>query len=34
VEVQRIRDQVAERALVFQDRIKKVFDRREKPDDF
>ena len=34
MEVQQIRDQVAERALVFQDRAKKVFDRKENPDDF
>ena len=34
MEVQQIRDQVAERASVFQDRMKKIFDRKAKPDDF
>ena len=34
MEVQQIRDQVAEKASVFQDRVKKIFDRRVKPDDF
>ena len=34
VEVQQIRDQVAERASVFQDRMKNIYDRKAKPDDF
>ena len=34
MEVQQIRDQVAEKASVFQDRMKKIFDRKVKPDDF
>ena len=34
MEVHQIRDQVVERALVFQDKVKKIFDRKEKPDDF
>ena len=34
MEVQQIRDQVAERALVFQDRMKKIFDKKAKPNDF
>ena len=34
MEVQQIRDQVADKAPVFQDRIKKIFDRKAKPDDF
>ena len=34
MEVQQIRDQVADKALVFQDKVKKVFDRKTMPDDF
>ena len=34
MEVQQIRDQVADKALVFQDKVKKIFDRKEKPNDF
>ena len=34
VEVRQIRDQVADKALMFQDKVKKIFDRKEKPDDF
>jgi hypothetical protein len=34
VEVQQIRDQVADKALVFHNKVKKVFDRKEKPNDF
>ena len=34
VEVQHIRDQVADRASIFQDRMKEIFDRKAKPDDF
>ena len=34
MEVQQIRDQVVEKALVFQDRTKKVFDRKAKSNDF
>ena len=34
MEVQQIRDQVADKALVFQDKVKKIFDRKAKPDDF
>ena len=34
VEVQQIRDQVAEKAQVFQDKVKNIFDRKEKPNDF
>ena len=34
MEVQQIKDQVAKRASVFQDKMKKIFDRKAKPDDF
>ena len=34
VEVQQIRDQVADRASIFQDRVKNIFDRKANPDDF
>ena len=34
VEVQQIRDQVADKAQSFQDKVKKTFDRKAKPDDF
>ena len=34
VEVQQIRDQVVDKAQAFQDKVKKVFDRKAKPDDF
>ena len=34
MEVQQIKDQVAEKVLLFQDRMKKIFDRKVKPDDF
>ena len=34
MEVQQIRDQVAEKASVFQDKMKKIFYRKVKPDDF
>ena len=34
MEVQQISDQVVERASIFMDKIKKVFDRRANPDDF
>ena len=34
MEVQQIRDQVANKASVFQGRVKKIFNRRAKPDDF
>ena len=32
--MQQIRDQVVDKAQVFQDKVKKVFDRKEKPNDF
>ena len=34
MEVQQIREQVADKALVFQDKVKNIFDRKAKPDDF
>ena len=34
MEVQQIKDQVAEKASIFQDRIKKIFVRKAKPNDF
>lgn len=34
VEVQQIRDWVVDKAQVFQDKAKRVFDRKAKPDDF
>ena len=34
MEVQQVRDQVADKALIFQDRVKKVFDSKENPNDF
>ena len=34
MEVQQIRDQVVDKAQAFQDRVKKIFDRKTNPDDF
>ena len=34
VEVQQIRDQVVDKAQIFQDRVKKGFDMKAKPNDF
>ena len=34
VEVQQVKDQVVDKALVFQDKVKNIFDRKAKPDDF
>ena len=34
VEVQQIREGVLDKAQIFQDKMKKIFDRRAKPDDF
>ena len=34
MEVQQIKDQVADKALFFQDKVKKVFDKKAKPNDF
>ena len=34
MEVQQIKDQVADKALVFQDKVKNIFDKKEKLDDF
>ena len=34
MEVHHIRDQIIDKAHVFQDKVKKTFDRKAKPDDF
>ena len=34
VEVQQIKNQVVDKAQAFQDKVKSIFDRRAKPDDF
>ena len=34
MEVQQIRDQVVDKAQIFQDKVKKGFDRKTKPDVF
>ena len=34
MEVQQIKDQFVEKASVFQDKMKNIFDRKVKPDDF
>ena len=34
MEVQYIRDQVVDKTQIFQDKVKKGFDRKAKPDDF
>ena len=34
MEVQQIREGVLDKAQIFQDKMKNIFDRRAKPDDF
>ena len=34
MEVQQIKDRVVDKALIFQDRVKRSFDMKAKPDDF